>query len=54
MIHSLKKSSGLEGCRLQLILTTEIAPTSTGSYWIWNNSLKVQLQNGEKEFINSG
>lgn len=54
MICSLKKSSGLEGCHLQLILTTEIAPTSAGSLWIWNNSLKVEMQNGEKEFINSG
>lgn len=31
-ILSLKKSSGLEGCHLQLMLTTEIPPTSTGSF----------------------
>lgn len=52
MICSLKKFSGLEECCLQLMLTAEIAPTSTGSHWSWNSSIKVQLQNEKKKVIN--
>lgn len=54
MICPLKNPSGLEGCHLQMMLPTEIAPTGPESLWIWKISSKMQLQNGENEFINAG